>query len=120
MTAHDHDAAVAAFGECPVCAAAALSAPPAPPTPDGVDVRPEDVARLGEQARRVVAVVADGSWRTLAEIAERTGDPEASISARLRDLRKDEWGAWTVNRRRRAGGTWEYQALPPRVTGTVA
>lgn len=43
--------------------------------------------------------MADGKWRTLQEISEITGDPEASVSARLRDLRKFEHGSNTVSRR---------------------
>lgn len=45
-----------------------------------------DFDRLNAQASRVFHVMKDGKWRTLAEIAAVTGDPEASISARLRDL----------------------------------
>jgi hypothetical protein len=57
----------------------------------------------------------DGCWRTLAEIHAivRVGS-EASISARLRDFRKNQWGANTVNRRRRgeaALGIHEYQLI---------
>ncbi len=55
-----------------------------------------------------------GQWRTLREISDLTGDPEASISARLRDLRKAKFGAHTVNRRRRGDptkGVFEYQLL---------
>lgn len=37
-----------------------------------------------------------------------------SISARLRDLRKKEFGSWTIQRRRREGitGTFEYRYVP--------
>lgn len=56
-----------------------------------------------------------GCWRTLAEIHAivRCGS-EASISARLRDFRKTQWGQNTVNRRRRgeaALGSHEYQLI---------
>jgi hypothetical protein len=57
----------------------------------------------------------DGRWRTLAEIhANVRGGSEASISARLRDFRKRQWGQNTVNRRRRgeaALGIHEYQLI---------
>jgi hypothetical protein len=46
----------------------------------------------------------DGQWRTLAEIEEITEDPQASISARLRDLRKERFGEHEVARRRRGSG----------------
>lgn len=76
----------------------------------GFDVR-TDYERLNDQSRRVYDAIWDGQWRTLREIADITGDPEASISARLRDFRKTEFGTHTVERRRRGGasaGTWEY------------
>lgn len=47
-----------------------------------------DYDRLNRQCRAVYDVVKDGAWRTLAHIAEAAGAPEASASARLRDLRK--------------------------------
>jgi len=71
-----------------------------------------DRGRLNRQTRRVLELMLDGHWRTLAEIAASTGDPEASVSARLRDLRKEKFGAYTVKRRRRgdaARGTFEYR-----------
>ena len=76
-----------------------------------------DLTRLNAQTRAVYAAVRDGAWRTLREIADRTGAPEASVSARLRDLRKPKFGGFTVNRRRRGdpkAGLWEYQVLPPQ------
>ena len=57
-----------------------------------------DSARLGEQMMAVLSVMADGKWRTLAAIASETNAPEASVSARLRDLRKPRFGGYTVNR----------------------
>jgi hypothetical protein len=79
--------------------------------------REEDQERLTSQLARVRDALRDGQWRTLREIvsiiAHRTSiiDPEASISARVRDLRKDRFGAFVVRHRRRGydGGTWEYQ-----------
>lgn len=67
-----------------------------------------DEARLTGQLARVRDCMKDGEWRTLAEIAALTGDPEASVSARLRDLRRARFGFHTVNRRNRTGGHWEY------------
>ena len=49
-------------------------------------------------------------WKTLAEIEEATGYPQASISAQLRHLRKPQFGSYIVEKRRRSiGGTWEYR-----------
>ncbi len=46
-------------------------------------------AAMNRQTSEVFAIVKDGGWRTLREVATRHGNiPEASVSARLRDLRK--------------------------------
>jgi biotin operon repressor len=60
-----------------------------------------------ERVRRFTTGHAD-YWYTLAEIAEELNYPEASISARLRDLRKR---GYPVERRRVTGqrGLWEYR-----------
>lgn len=125
MTAdHDHALALELFdGVCPTCEARTAAAPPQPepvevPSPtqafDGATYQPEiDYRRLGDQARRVWDALADGSWRTLAQLAAATGDPEASVSARLRDFRKKPWGGHVVERRRAgaARGTYEYRLV---------
>lgn len=71
-----------------------------------------DEQRLRGQKRRVWEVVKGGGWLTLREISERTGDPEASVSARLRELQQVARGSWTVEGRRRGDphrGLWEYR-----------
>jgi hypothetical protein len=70
---------------------------------------PRDRDRLNRQARLVFQVMADGRWHTLAEISERTEQPEASVSARLRDLRKHRFGSHIINTRYRGSGLWEYR-----------
>ena len=78
---------------------------------DGETYEPQaDGSRLFRQLQRVCDAMTDGEWRTLAEIEAITGDPQSSISARLRDLRKERFGAYKVEKRRRgaiAGGVWE-------------
>jgi hypothetical protein len=54
----------------------------------------------------------DGRWRRLTAIAIAAQAPEASVSARLRDLRKERFGSHTVERRYVAQGLWEYRVLP--------
>ncbi len=82
---------------------------------DGVTYEPKfDATRLRGEMARVYKLMSDSYWRTLREISDLTGDPEASVSARLRDLRKSKFGGHTVNRRRRgeaSRGIWEYQLL---------
>lgn len=71
-----------------------------------------DGARISGQRKRVLDLMQDGLWRTLGEISLATGDPQASVSARLRDFRKERFGALNVERRRRGEpmcGLWEYR-----------
>ena len=78
--------------------------------------RAHDDARLSVQLIRIRALMRDGQWRTLAEIARDTGDPQASISAQLRHLRKPRFGSWVVEKRSRGvrkDGLYEYRLLPP-------
>lgn len=77
-----------------------------------------DEERLSKQWHRVFLLMRDGRARSLREIAQETGDPEASISARLRDLRRM---GYTVNRKRRepkSAGIFEYQVLVVQFDGS--
>lgn len=47
----------------------------------------EDLPRLNEQALRVYGVLRDLRPHTLRDIAASSGDPEASVSARIRQIR---------------------------------
>jgi hypothetical protein len=87
---------------------------------DGVTADPElDDARLTSLLDRVRQLMLDGKWRTLREIADALGHgSEASISARLRDLRKPKFGGLIVESRRRytegpTSGVWETQVRKP-------
>jgi hypothetical protein len=80
--------------------------------------RDEDYQRLGHQMKRVFDVMKDGAWRSLQDVARQTGDPEASVSARIRDLRKEKFGGWIIARQRRvtshmappkSRGSWIYR-----------
>lgn len=77
---------------------------------DGADyVPPRDDPRLTSQHQRLRALMQDGEWRTLNEIARQTGDPEASMSAQLRHLRKKRFGGHQVERRHEGGGLYKYR-----------
>lgn len=82
---------------------------------DGVTFVPElDGKRLGDQLVAVRTLMLDGLWRTLREISDEVGAPEASVSARLRDLRKPQFGKYSVERRRRGlpgNGLFEYRLI---------
>lgn len=68
-----------------------------------------DQARLTAQVRAVLTLMLDGRWRTLAQISEAVGAPEASVSARLRDLRKRRFGGYYVQRMFLRRGLFQYR-----------
>ena len=75
-----------------------------------------DQERLSKQIGRVYAAMSDNTWHTLSELEAVTTDPQASISAQLRHLRKERFGSYTIEKRRRGdetSGLWEYRLLPP-------
>ena len=79
---------------------------------DGETFDPElDFGRLNRQMQAVWCEVRDGHWWTLRQISFRTGMPEASVSARLRDLRKPRFGEQEVQRRRAGNGLWQYRVV---------
>lgn len=71
-----------------------------------------DGKRLSDQLHAVFHLMCDQKWRTLEQISRETGGSEASVSARLRDLRKVRFGAHTVEREYIAGGLWQYRVIP--------
>lgn len=77
---------------------------------DGPTYEPEfDQERLTGQILRIRDLMLDGTWRTLGEIRAITGDPESSVSAQLRHLRKPRFGAYLVDKRRRVEGSGLYE-----------
>lgn len=68
-----------------------------------------DHARLAAQRKRVWDYMSNGQWRILASISAATGDPQASVSARLRDFRKPRFGGHRVDRRYVGHGLWQYR-----------
>jgi hypothetical protein len=64
---------------------------------DGSTYDPKrDRIRLGKQAAAVFTLMSDGRWRSLLDIEHETGYPQASISARLRDFRKERFGSHDI------------------------
>lgn len=62
----------------------------------------------------VFSVMSDGAWRTFTEINRDAACgpyPTQSISARLRDLRKKDFGGFVIVRRRRARQLHEYRLM---------
>ena len=78
-----------------------------------------DGPRLTSQLESVKALMADEQWRTLAEIARAVRGTEASVSARLRDLRKPRFGRHQVLRQRVVKGLHAYKVLPPALVNRL-
>lgn len=68
-----------------------------------------DDARLSGQILRVFTLMQDGVWRSLNEISDATHDPPASVSARLRHLRKRRFGGHRVDRKHLGHGLYQYR-----------
>lgn len=73
-----------------------------------------DKARLSKQLNAVRSFMLDSQWHTLSHISEATGAPQASVSARLRDLRTPRGGSFIIQRRYVERGLFEYRLV--RVT----
>jgi hypothetical protein len=73
-----------------------------------------DHSRLERQMDKIRDYMLAAGWRSLAEIEQATGYPQASISAQLRHLKKVRFGGFGLDKRRRhqEGGTWEYRLIP--------
>lgn len=95
-----------------------LVLPPAPLVPrvdpdfDGETYDPAlDHERLTRQLGRVWAVLNRGGWWTLEQLGAAVRAPEASVSARLRDLRKPKFGGYQIERERGESGQWRYRMV---------
>lgn len=80
---------------------------------NGATIAEDETApkRLTGQAQRVWECVKGGQWWTLADLSREAKGSEAAVSARLRDLRKPEWGGYTVEREHLGNGIWRYRVL---------
>jgi hypothetical protein len=77
---------------------------------DGDDYSHErDHTRLTGQIQRVHDLIFDGEWRTLNDIADATGDPHSSVSAQLRNLRKERFGGHNIEREYIGAGLYSYR-----------
>jgi hypothetical protein len=97
------------FGDAPATVAVVAAKPM---RFDGATYDPErDCVRLTGQYLRIWNVMSDGLFRTLSAIAKETGDPEASISARLRDFRKERFGSHEIEREYLGSGLYQYKLI---------
>ena len=79
---------------------------------NGSDYQPaRDDIRLSGQIERVFDCMKDGVWRSLNAIATTTGDPESSVSAQLRHLRKHRFGGHEIEKQYRGNGLYLYRMI---------
>ena len=72
-----------------------------------------DEARLKGYNAKVYDYMKNGGWFTLHELSYSLNMLEATVSARLRDLRKEKFGSHIVERRRvGCGGLHQYRLVP--------
>lgn len=77
---------------------------------NGDDYQPKrDDVRLTGQIKRIFGCMKDGQWRSLGQIAGITGDPEASVSAQLRHLRKKRFGGHKLEKVYKSKGLYHYK-----------
>jgi hypothetical protein len=67
-----------------------------------------DGERIAKQHEVIRDFMLRSGWKTLAEIEQALGYPQASVSAQLRHLRKTRFGSYQVEKRRRSDSQWEY------------
>ena len=79
---------------------------------------PFDKSRLNGQMLAVYEAMVEwrpNEWFTLSELTQAVrnltggGDTEAAVSARIRDLRKNKFGSFSVESERIEGGLWRYR-----------
>jgi hypothetical protein len=73
--------------------------------------------RAKSQLDLVWQMMSDRQWHTLAELAEHANCPQASASARLRDLRKPEFGGRCVERQYFDRGLFRYRIVEAPAAG---
>ena len=86
---------------------------------DGESYEPaEDRNRLKAQIVHVYELMSGHQWWSISQLCDAIWKrgmhaSQQSVSARIRDLRKERFGAHTVDRRRRnKRGDWEYRLVP--------
>lgn len=105
---HDHAARIERLGICAVCTAAKVRAEVT------VEEAPAEHDLFGElegQVRQVAEAMGDGRWCTLRGLSGQLGIEPQSVSARIRDLRKPDFGAHVIEKRPTRRGQYEYRLV---------
>lgn len=71
--------------------------------------RERDRDRLDTAASRIFARMQDRKWYTIQKLAKVGRCSENTATARVRDLRKPQFGGWIVDRRHEGEGKWVYR-----------
>ena len=80
---------------------------------DGSDyVHERDSKRLGTQLEQIRDFMEGREYLTLQEISDATGHPHASVSAQLRNLRKQRFGGRTIDKKHISNGLYSYKLMP--------
>ena len=86
----------------------------------GDTITPTDEPRLNQQLTWVYNIMYDGKWRTIWGIVQLILEDhgvrvmQTSVSARLRDLRKEKFGGHTVDRIYKGDGKFLYRLIVRR------
>jgi len=70
-----------------------------------------DQERMKIQLGRVFCEMRDQDWHTIPELQQKCGGSEAAISARIRDLRKPQFGSYEIITQRVKAGLWRYRLI---------
>jgi len=73
---------------------------------------PRDHDRLTHLQDKVRRCMASGGWWTISALQHECGGTEASVSARIRDLRKPANGGYVVEREYVRRGLFRYRMQP--------
>lgn len=81
---------------------------------DGLDDLEGDTKdlRLAGQLVRVYEAIRNHEWWSLRDLSEAVGGSATSMSARIRDLRKDRFGGFTIDKQMTDPGLYRYRLVP--------
>lgn len=83
---------------------------------DGSDyVQERDSKRLSTQLGQIEYFMEDKGYLSLQEISDATGHPHASVSAQLRNLRKERFGSRVIDKKYVANGLYQYKLVAEKV-----
>jgi len=63
------------------------------------------------QLQQVKAIMLSKEWVTLYDMAKLIGASDAGISARVRDLKKPQYGRHIIVKRKKSANTYEYRLI---------